>query len=83
MGKCKCDMSNGCDKEECRNYIDYEEDDNCILNSIQKNDKLTLKQVGDRLGISAERVRQLEKRALEKIEKLSKKSRKYDISDYI
>lgn len=79
MSCCKCDNPD----EHCKNYIDFPEDDNCILVAIENNDKLTLQQVGDRLGISAERVRQLEKRALKKLKRLSENSQKYDIREFL
>jgi len=79
MSVCKCDE---CDKEDCRNYIDYDEDEDCVLVSIHKHDNLTLEQVGDRLDLSAERIRQIQNKAIEKIKRISKKSRKYEIDEY-
>lgn len=49
-----------CNKENCRNWIDFPEDDYCTLISIDKHGELTLRQVGERLGISYGRVKQIE-----------------------
>tara|TARA_B100000214_G_scaffold156309_1_gene112096 strand:- start:766 stop:1002 length:237 start_codon:yes stop_codon:yes gene_type:complete len=65
---CTCEC-NGLPKEQCRYYIDYEKDDNCCLVAIEKNDKMTLKQISERLGISLVRVSQIEKKALSKLYK--------------
>ena len=65
-----CNKDNKCcDNKECRMWIDYEEDLNCTEIAIKKNGSMTLKQVGDRLGISYVRVTQIEKDALKKVQK--------------
>ena len=58
-----------CDSQEGRMWIDYEEDLNCTEIAIKKNGSMTLKEVGDRLGISYVRVTQIEKEVLKKIQK--------------
>ena len=61
--KCKdmCqDSEIECPIEDCRYWIKFEEDLNCSLVSIDKNGKMTLREVGDRLGVSFVRVKQLE-----------------------
>ncbi len=65
---CFCEKL-GYKKEGCKYWIDYEEDDNCCLISIDKHDRMTLKQISERLGISLVRVAQLEKQALKKLQK--------------
>ncbi len=65
-----CNKDNKCcDNEECRMWIDYEEDLNCTEIAVKKNGSMTLKEIGDRLGISYVRVTQIEKEALKKIQK--------------
>lgn len=59
-----------CNNEECRMWIDYKEDLNCTEIAIEKNGRMTLKEVGERLGISYVRVTQLEKEALKKIQNI-------------
>jgi hypothetical protein len=58
-----------CDQNNCRFWIDYEDDLNCSLISIHKEGKMTLKEVGSRLGISYVRVKQIQDEAVSKIEK--------------
>lgn len=56
-----------CPNQDCRNWVDYEEDNNCALISIDKNDKMTLRDVAKRLKCSFVRVKQIEEEALEKM----------------
>ena len=55
-----------CNQKDCRMWIDYNEDFNCAEIAI-----MTLKQVGSRLAISYVRVSQIEKEALNKLQKNS------------
>tara|TARA_R100000664_G_C2757956_1_gene146536 strand:- start:3659 stop:3829 length:171 start_codon:yes stop_codon:yes gene_type:complete len=54
-------------------WIDHEEEFNCTLVSIYENGTLTLRQVGERLGISFARVKQIEQKALLKMRRISEK----------
>tara|TARA_S200000501_G_C20669578_1_gene675725 strand:+ start:362 stop:622 length:261 start_codon:yes stop_codon:yes gene_type:complete len=56
-----------CPVEECRHNIDYQEDNNCTLVSIHKHGRLTLRETASRLNISFARVKQLQDRALKKL----------------
>ena len=56
-----------CPFSECKNWIEFKEDHNCDLISIQKNGEMTLREVGDRMGISYVRVKQIESAAIKKI----------------
>ena len=56
-----------CPVDECRNWIDYPKDLNCVLESVNKNGPMTLREVGDRLGLSYVRVKQIEDKLLKKI----------------
>jgi hypothetical protein len=58
-----------CEQASCRLWVDYEEDFNCCLVSIYENGNMTLRQIGDRLGISFARVKQIETETLRKIRK--------------
>jgi len=60
-----------CAQEECRYWVDFKEEYNCCLVSIYENGSMTLRQIGDRLGISFARVKQIETEALIKIRKRS------------
>ena len=56
-----------CQQRECRMFIDFKEDYNCTLISIYENGSMTLRQIGERLGISFARVKQIETIALRKM----------------
>ena len=58
-----------CSEENCKCWIDYPEDNNCIYVSIEKNGSMTLQQIAARLGISFVRVSQIEKQAIKKLSK--------------
>lgn len=64
-------MSKGvnCEQRDCRLWVDHKEDFNCCLISIYENGNMTLRQIGERLGISFARVKQIETEALRKIRK--------------
>tara|TARA_B100000131_G_scaffold90220_1_gene86909 strand:- start:2769 stop:3008 length:240 start_codon:yes stop_codon:yes gene_type:complete len=56
-----------CPVQECRHWIDFEQDRNCTLEAVEKNGNMTLRDVGERLGISFVRVKQIEDSVLKKI----------------
>ena len=56
-----------CKVEECRLWVDFEEDYNCCLISIYEHGPMTLREVAKRLGISFARVKQIETKALKKL----------------
>ena len=70
--KCQ-ELQEGCPHHECRMWIDYKDEFNCCLISIYENGTLTLRQVGERLGISFARVKQIEQKALLKMRRISEK----------
>ena len=63
-----------CNKTVCKYYIEYEDEYNCCLISIYENGPMTLRGIGDRMGISFARVKQIESLALKKIDNSSLKS---------
>ena len=65
------ELQEDCPIEECRLWIDYSPDHNCSLLAIHENGAMTLRQVGERLGISFARVKQLEQRALLKMRRIA------------
>jgi len=68
----KCiELEEACPHQDCRMWIDYEDEHNCTLISIYENGPLTLRQVGERLGISFARVKQIEEKALLKMKRRS------------
>lgn len=57
-----------CDKTDCRNWMDYEEDLNCAIVCARKYDNgLSLREVADRMGVSFPRVSQIEHAAFKKL----------------
>jgi hypothetical protein len=58
-----------CPNKDCRQWIRYEEDLNCSFIAIDKNDKMTLRDVAKRLNYSFVRVKQIEETALQKMNK--------------
>ncbi len=74
VSACKKDQV-ACPNSECRGWMDYEEDLNCVFIAVDKHEKgLTLREVGERLGISFVRVCQIEKGALAKLKKKLQKA---------
>ena len=58
-----------CVNLKCRLWIEYEKEHNCTLIAIHENGRMTLREIGERLGISFARVKQIETRALERLRK--------------
>ena len=61
-----------CPNEDCRNWMKYEEEYNCVLYAVdkaeQENKELTLRDVARRLGCSFVRVKQIEDEAIKKLD---------------
>lgn len=70
--KCK-ELNVSCPNRDCRLWIDYEDDKNCCLISIEEKQKdgsekgLTLHESAERLQINYLKVRQIEMKALRKL----------------
>ena len=70
MRKCKIGVvlsQQPCQDCKCRQWLDYKEDLNCTLIAAEKHGPMTLREVGDRLGISFVRVKQLQDIAISKL----------------
>ena len=65
----KLDVS--CPVQDCRMWMDYEEDLNCTLIAIENNDgkPMTLREVAPRIGVSFPRIKQIEDVAFKKLQK--------------
>ena len=69
-----CKQKNiACSNKECRLWVEYKEDLNCIGEAINKHGPLTLREASKRLGISFVRVKQIEDEALKKLGRILKK----------
>jgi len=83
MRKCKIGVvlsNKPCEECECRQWLDYEEDLNCTLVAVDKHGPMTLREVGDRLGISFVRVKQLQDTAIAKLAAKNTKLRDFNNS---
>ena len=72
MKKCLQDCvknNTECMNKDCRVWIDYEKDLNCCLLSIKKHGDLTLDETAKRLKLSIVRIKQLQDRAIQKLQK--------------
>lgn len=49
-----------CPIEDCRMWIDFDEDLNCTEIAVAKNGRMTLRQVSERIGVSFVRIKQIE-----------------------
>ena len=57
-----------CKNTDCRNWVDYSQDLNCCLLSIDKSGGgMTLVETAKRLGVSHVRVKQIQDKAIKKI----------------
>lgn len=72
-----------CQKKECRQWINYEDDLNCTLEAIAKNENIpmTLREVAQRLGVSFVRIKQIEDAALKKLRSSDPELIEYLIKD--
>jgi predicted HTH transcriptional regulator len=64
--ECK-ETKTSCAVDECRLWVDFEEDYNCCLVAIYEHGAMTLREVAKRLGISFARVKQIESKALKRL----------------
>jgi hypothetical protein len=58
-----------CNKDDCRNWMDYGEDLNCVLIATERHGPMTLDEISKRLGLSLVRIKQIEEAALIKLKK--------------
>ncbi len=65
----KLDVS--CPNSDCRLWLDCEEDYNCVLITIHKNDEnpMTLREIAPKMGVTFPRIAQIEEAALAKMKK--------------
>tara|TARA_Y100000296_G_C5062226_1_gene200474 strand:- start:109 stop:537 length:429 start_codon:yes stop_codon:yes gene_type:complete len=61
-------------EKECRHWIDYEDDLNCVLIAIENNGRMTLREAAERLNVSFVRVKQIQDKGLKKLTKLKNKN---------
>ena len=66
--QCLKDMER-CGASGCKFHIDYEEEFNCSLISIYKNGPMSLREIAKREGLSFARIKQIQDKALIKLQK--------------
>ncbi len=66
----KCLSSNTpCPVQDCRQWIDYKDDNNCCLIAVYNHGPMTLREVALRIGVTFARIKQIETKALKKLKK--------------
>lgn len=60
-------LNTSCPVNDCRYWIKYEPELNCVFESVDRNGDMTLRQVADRLGMSYVRVKQIQDQVINKI----------------
>ncbi len=58
-----------CCYSECRYWINYEKDLNCTIVCVKKNGAMTLQETSKRIGLSYVRIKQIQDKAMKKINK--------------
>jgi len=48
-------------------WIDYPDEQNCCLISVYQNGTMTLREIGERIGVSFARIKQIETKAINKM----------------
>ena len=75
MRKCtlKCvELETECPNTECRYWIEHESNLNCTFVAIEKNGEMDLRTVGDIMGVSFVRIKQIQDKAIQKVNKVLK-----------
>jgi len=62
-----------CQNKNCRYWIDYPEDLNCVFVAVEKHGPMTLAETAKRLGLSLVRISQIEKNTLNRLSKKIKR----------
>jgi len=68
---CK-ELDVSCPVKDCRYWINYEKERNCVFETVRVNHSMTLREVADRLDISYVRVKQIQDKTFKKIGPLLK-----------
>jgi len=64
----ECQKNNkSCKQTQCRYWIDYNNDLNCTIITVDKHGNLTLREIGKRLSLSFVRIKQIQDQALKKL----------------
>ena len=58
-----------CPNQTCRMWVEYEEDLNCALITVERHGAMTLREIAKREGVSFVRIKQIEDAAKVKLRK--------------
>jgi len=58
-----------CGEKSCRAWINYKKDFNCSNVAIARNGNMTLAEIAKRLNLSIVRIKQIQDKALQKLQK--------------
>jgi hypothetical protein len=75
MKKCtlKClELETECPNSDCRYYVEHQASLNCSFIAIEKNGEMDLRTVGDIMGVSFVRIKQIQDKAIQKVNKFLK-----------
>ena len=74
------DVSCPIENSDCRHWIDYEDDSNCVLIAVDNNDNthMTLREVSKRVGVSFVRIKQIQTSAVKKLTAYQRKNKSFE-----
>lgn len=75
MKKCseKClQLNTECPNIECRFWVEHQNSLNCTFIAIEQNGEMDLRTVGDIMGVSFVRIKQIQDKAIHKLNKVLK-----------
>lgn len=61
------DVSCPVENNDCRYWLDYEQDLNCSMVSVERHGRMTLREISERMGVSFVRIKQIQDVALRKM----------------
>ena len=56
-----------CENKKCRYWLEKENNQNCCINLVSKENTMTLEEVGNIFNVTRMRICQIEKKAIQKI----------------
>lgn len=75
MKKCsqKCvELETACPNVDCRYWVEHQNSLNCCFVAIEQNGEMDLRTIGDIMGVSFVRIKQIQDKAVLKVNKLLK-----------
>jgi hypothetical protein len=75
MRRCtlKClELETDCPNTDCRYWIEHKDSLNCTFVAVDKNGEMDLRTVGDIMGVSFVRIKQIQDKAIQKVNKVLK-----------